>query len=175
MIKDKILFTKIDYTWTNRQFGENEKKGDDMKVFLGGTKGSTWRDQIIPMLNIDYFTPIVDDWTDECKIREIEERQSCDFCLYTITPEMKGVYGIAEAVDDSNKRPKETVLVVLREDAGKRFNDKQWESVCAVAEMIGRNGGQIFSNLRAAADYINIKASSEEERKMAINSILVLG
>ena len=38
-----------------------------MKVFLGGTcNNSKWRDKLIPMLNIDYFNPVVDDWTEEC-------------------------------------------------------------------------------------------------------------
>ena len=38
-----------------------------MRVFLGGTcGGSTWRNQIIPMLEkagINYFDPVVSDWT----------------------------------------------------------------------------------------------------------------
>ena len=37
-----------------------------MKVFLGGTcNESTWRNRIIPMLAIDYFNPVVDDWNEE--------------------------------------------------------------------------------------------------------------
>jgi len=33
-----------------------------MKIFLGGTcNESTWRNRIIPMLEIDYFNPVVDD------------------------------------------------------------------------------------------------------------------
>jgi len=32
------------------------------KVFLGGTcNESTWRDELIPMLEIDYFNPVVDE------------------------------------------------------------------------------------------------------------------
>ena len=41
--------------------GNENKGGGNMKVFLGGAGNeSTWRNQIIPMLNIDYFNPVVD-------------------------------------------------------------------------------------------------------------------
>lgn len=58
-----------------------------MKVFLGGTcNESTWRDQLISMLKIDFFNPVVEDWTPECQEEEIKQRNECDFCLYVITP-----------------------------------------------------------------------------------------
>ena len=45
------------------------------KVFLGGTcNGSTWRDELIPMLNIDYFNPVVENWTSECQKEELKQR-----------------------------------------------------------------------------------------------------
>ena len=38
-----------------------------MKIFLGGTcNESTWRDELIPNLTIDYFNPVVKDWTPDC-------------------------------------------------------------------------------------------------------------
>lgn len=85
------------------------------KVFLGGTcNNSTWRDKLIPLLKIDYFNPVVDDWTPECQDEEIRQRESCDYCLYTITPKMTGVYSIAEVVDDSNKRPEKNYFMCIR-------------------------------------------------------------
>lgn len=58
-----------------------------MKIFLGGTcNGSQWREALIPLLTIDYFNPVVEDWTLECQEREIRERESADLVLYTITP-----------------------------------------------------------------------------------------
>lgn len=133
-------------------------QGTYMKVFLGGTcNESNWRNVIISMLNIDYFNPVVDDWTEECMKKELEERQTCDFCLYTITPKMTGVYSIAEVVDDSNKKPNKTILVTLRDDGENSFDDAQWKSLKAVAKMVKNNGGQIFDNLRSAANFMNIK------------------
>jgi len=126
------------------------------KVFLGGTcNKSTWRDLIIPMLTINYFNPVVDNWTKECMERELRERENCDFCLYTITPKMTGVYSIAEVVDDSNKRPGKTILVMLRDDADQTFSDSQWKSLGQVARMVIQNGGKVFDNLKSAAIYMN--------------------
>lgn len=40
-----------------------------MKVFLGGTvNGSKWRTIVKEQLNIDYFDPVVEDWTDAAYI-----------------------------------------------------------------------------------------------------------
>lgn len=126
------------------------------KVFLGGTcNESTWRNRLIIMLNIEYFNPVVDDWTEDCMKEEIQQRQSCDFCLYTITPKMTGVYSIAEVVDDSNKRPNRTILVLLRDDGDQKFTHGQWKSLNNVARMVKGNGGQVFDNLESAAIYLN--------------------
>lgn len=134
------------------------------KVFLGGTcNESTWRNQMMIYLRdegVGYFNPVVDDWTEDCMAREIQERQTCSFCLYTITPKMTGVYSIAEVVDDSNKRPEKTILVLLRDDHGSRFTEGQWKSLKAVAKMVHENGGQVFDHLKSAAVYIG-KVSRE--------------
>ena len=128
------------------------------KVFLGGTcNESTWRNRMMIYLHDDglnYFNPVVPDWTEACMEQEILERGACDFCLYTITPKMTGVYSIAEVVDDSNKRPGKTVLVLLREDGDLKFPQGQWKSLGAVAKMVIRNGGQVFDNLKSASVYM---------------------
>ncbi len=125
------------------------------RVFLGGTcNESTWRNRMIIHLaeyGLEYFNPVVDDWNDEAMNNEIRERETCDFCLYTITPKMTGVYSIAEVVDDSNKRPDKTILVMLRDDDKQRFTDGQWKSLCAVVRMVEENGGLAFDSLRNAA------------------------
>jgi len=126
------------------------------KVFLGGTcNESLWRNQIIPMLDIDYFNPVVDDWTEECMAREVQERKTCDICLYVITPRMTGTYSIAEVVDDSNKRPDNTVLVLLHDDGGLSFDKGQWKSLGAVARLIKSNGGHVCLGLEEAACFLN--------------------
>lgn len=127
-----------------------------IKVFLGGIcNESTWRDNLIKILKIEYFNPVVDDWTQECMIEEIKQRQLCDFCLYTITPKMTGCYSIAEVIDDSNKRPNKTILCILNEDGESKFNEGQHRSLESVANMVKRNGGYIFSSLEDVAKFLN--------------------
>lgn len=126
------------------------------KVFLGGTcNDSTWRNRIIPMLEIDYFNPVVKDWTPECQAEEIKQRETCDIVLYCITPLMVGTYSIAEAIDDSNKRPEKTVLVCLKEDDGKSFDKTQWKSLLSVMKMAENNNANVFSDIESAVTFLN--------------------
>ena len=127
------------------------------KVFLGGTcNESTWRNDLIEMLKIDYFNPVVEDWTPECMVEERKQREICDFVLYTITPKMTGVYSIAEVVDDSNKRQERTLFCLLDEDEGLLFTEGQRRSLGQVLEMVKRNGGKTFVSLYSVAEYLNL-------------------
>lgn len=133
-----------------------------MEVFLGGTcANSTWREELIPQLEIDYFNPVVDDWNDEAYQLELEKRETCDLILYVITPLMEGVYSIAEVVDDSNKRPNKTILCILDNDHTDEKGDVTWtegqrKSLNAVEEMVGKNGGLVLEGLNEVEDVLNI-------------------
>lgn len=119
-----------------------------MKVFLGGTVSSSkWREVLIPRLTIDYFDPVLPNWTEEAYQQELLERAHCDFLLYVITPLAKGFYSIAEVVDDSNKRPEKTIFMFMEEDAGLRFSRHQLLSLQKVGEMVQRNGGKWVADL----------------------------
>ncbi len=127
------------------------------KVFLGGTANkSTWRADLIKKLKIDYFDPIVDDWTPECQKEEIRQRKACDFVLYVITPKMEGVYSIAELIQDSNLKPKVTVFCYLLED-GKEFSEHQIKSLNMVGKMVKDNGAHWFKSLDEVADFLNFQ------------------
>ena len=106
------------------------------KVFLGGTcNDSTWREELISQLKIDYFNPVVDDWTPECMEEELRQKEECNYCLYVITSDMTGVYSIAEVIDDSNKRPSKTVFAFRKEG----FTVGQIKSLEAVGSMVAKN------------------------------------
>jgi len=127
------------------------------KVFLGGTcNESKWREELISLLKIDYFNPVVEDWTEECQQEEILQRDHCNYCLYVITPKMTGVYSIAEAVDDSNKRPEKVLFCVLSTDIGtESFTAAQLKSLNQVSIMIRLNGGRVFESLSDVAEFVN--------------------
>lgn len=126
------------------------------RVFLGGTcADSSWRQKLIPMLKIPFFNPVVDTWTPECYDEELIQRETCDFCMYTITPKMIGVYSIAEVLDDSHNRPDTVILVILKSDDDDEFDKHQWDSMDAVAKIVIKNGGRIFTTLEDAAAWLN--------------------
>ena len=131
-------------------------RDNEMKVFLGGTcNDSNWRNSLIGLLKIDYFNPVVDDWTPDCMAEEIKQRNECDFCLYVITPKMTGVYSIAEVVDDSNKQPQKTIFCILPTDNGLSFTDGQLKSLNQVGKMVKSNGGNWFGDLLTVAEFLN--------------------
>lgn len=116
-------------------------KKENKNVFLGGTcNDSTWRERLIKKLKVPFFNPVVKDWDEEAQKREIEQRKTAAFVLYVITPLMKGVYSIAEVVDDSNKRPDKTLFCILEKDDGKEFGKDELKSLNQVKKMVENNG-----------------------------------
>jgi hypothetical protein len=124
------------------------------KVFLGGTcNGTTWREELIPLLEMPYFNPVVKDWTEECQVEEYKQKEICDIHLYVITQKMTGVFSIAEAVDSANRVDKFTVFVVDPDG----FGISELKSLEAVKDLINkRNGtGIVTSNMQEVADLLN--------------------
>lgn len=126
------------------------------KVFLGGTcNGSTWRDEFIEKLTVDYFNPVVEEWNEEAYKIELDERENDRFLLYTLTPKMTGFYSVAEAVNDSNKRPERTIINILYDDNGQTFTEHQKKSMIALEKMLMENGAKVFSDSESCINYIN--------------------
>lgn len=133
-----------------------------MEVFLGGTcNNSTWRDELIPMLTINYFNPVVDDWNEATQQLELEKRETCDYVLYVITPKMTGVYSIAEVVQDSNIRPKKTIFCYLTKDGDLEFDKHQIKSLDMVKKMVYNNGANVFDTLEDVSIFLNIAMSEQ--------------
>ena len=132
---------------------------EKVKVFLGGTcASSTWREELCGLLNpetIETFNPVVPNWTPECQAVEDYHRQNDDICLYVITPEGEGFYSFVEVVDDSNKRPKQTVLCVLESANGKSFEGHTKKCVLKTAKLVAQNGVVVFRSLEELATYLN--------------------
>ena len=108
-------------------------------TFLGGTcNESTWREELISQLNdkVDFFNPVVDDWTPECQAREDKAREEAKYVLFVITSQMTGVFSIAEAVDCS-------------------FDKGQLKSLKAVSTMVERNGAKVFETVNEIAIFLN--------------------
>jgi hypothetical protein len=134
-----------------------KESNNNIEVFLGGTKvdNNDWRDELISKLKIKFFNPIVKDWNEKAQELEIKKRNSCDFVLYVITPQMTGVYSIAEVVDDSNKRPEKTLFCVLEKYNKEKFEKSQIKSLDIVKSMVKDNGGKVFNDLDEISTFLN--------------------
>jgi len=127
-----------------------------MEVGLFGTcNNSQWREALIPLLECEYFNPVVEDWNEEAQKMEIEKRETCDFILYTITPKMTGVYSIAEAVFDACTRPQKILFCVLNEDDYNEFTEHQIKSMDMTKKLISECGVRTFSDLPSVAAFLN--------------------
>jgi hypothetical protein len=117
-----------------------------MKVFLGGTcNDSKWRDELILILkgkNVLYFNPVVDDWTPEAIKQEQMEKEHCYYQLYLITPEMTGVYSIAEAAHASKSH--RVIFCFVKDYGGKSFDEGQIRSLRAVKKLIESDNNMCF-------------------------------
>ena len=128
----------------------------DMRIFLGGTKDGTWRDELITKLNTyDYYWPT--DWTPECMVEELRQREIAEYVVYVITPRMTGVYSIAEVVDDSNKRAGVVLCVIGDWPEGQR------RSLDAVKKMVQNNGGAVCATLKELARYLNERVQDRKQ------------
>lgn len=141
-----------------------------IKVFLGGTcNESLWRDRLIAMLDtskVNYYNPVVLDWIEDCQIEERRQREICDYCLYCITPRMRGVYSIAEVVEDSIKRPEKTIFVIEEydlldkdRDISFTFDKGELKSLVEVGNMVERNGGIFVRSLEEASIVLTAKSN----------------
>lgn len=135
-----------------------------MKIFLGGTcNNSMWREKLIPLLEsreINYFNPVVDDWNEEAQENEKREKEICDVHLYVITPKMKSIFSIAEAVDDSHNKNCRCIFFVFEKYEGQTFEKHHIMSLTATCELIRKNGGiaymsSDFTNVWDDSDMIN--------------------
>ncbi len=125
-----------------------------VKVFLGGTcDGEDYRTKLIPMLKVPYFNPVVDDWTKEAQEKEtIEKRDLCGIHLYVITPFIKGVFSIAEAVESAMTLHKCTIFYI---DSIDKFEEHMIKSLQATQDLLRRNGATIAYSIEGVASYIN--------------------
>ncbi len=127
-----------------------------MKVYLGGTvNGSTWREYIVPKLEIDHFNPVVKVWDEAAYQQELYERRHCDFVLYVITPKMTGFYSLAEVTDDAIKRPDRTIYCYLREDGEQEFSEDEISSLEHIGRRVERNGALWFQSLDQIIAHLN--------------------
>jgi len=124
------------------------------KVFLGGTcADSTWRDELIPIIEIPFFNPVVEAWTPDCQAREeVAKSAECNIHFYLIS-QPQSIFSIAEVVDSSKTFGKITILHVMPE----KFDKYELKHMKAIAGLVTKNGGIAFvdKDIRRSARVLN--------------------
>ncbi len=147
-----------------------------MKVFLGGTVAdTTWRNYMMPKLKVDYFNPVVKEWDNKAYEREIYERKHCDICLYVLTPRAVGWYSYAEVVDDSYKKPDNTIFCYIEEDRDKKFTDEQIKELKEIGKMVKANGAVLKESLDDVIAFLNTADIEESaiETSKELNNVFI--
>ena len=142
-----------------KKFNDFEVVNESKKtheVFLGGTcNDSKWREELIQLLECNYFNPVVEDWNEEAQQLEIEKRETCDYVLYVITPKMTGVYSIAELTYDACISPNKTIFCYLTIDEENIFEEHQIKSLEMTKKLIEKCNANVFENLNEVANFLN--------------------
>lgn len=149
-----IIEGKYDYDVFCNEYSICENSKNKHKVFLGGTCSKTkWRDELINLLEIDYFNPVVKNWNNECQ--KEEERQKnfeCDLQLYVITKEIRGVFSIAEVTEAAINLGERCIFCVLDKN---QFDVGMKKSLDAVINLVKKYKAKYFDNLYDVAEYLN--------------------
>lgn len=146
------------------------------RIFLGGTcNGSTWRNDLMPeltKLGYDYFNPVVPDWTPEMKaIEDDEKNNKCDGFIYVITPDMTGVYSIAEIINSAHETKQAGYGCCLFGLLGNKedYGENQWRSLMAVIDMtnkIGNGSKRVWAGqINNSTDLLNHLGVPKKKRK----------
>ena len=69
---------------------------------------------------------------------------------------MKGVYSIAEIIDDSNKRPEKTIVCVLYDGIDEQIST----SLKATLNLAQSNGATVLNSLNDIAEFLNRMCSN---------------
>ena len=126
-----------------------------MKIFLGGTcADTTWRDEFIKEIEqfgVQYFNPVVKDWTPECQVIEEDEKNNkCDCHLYVITKEMMGTYSIAEIINSAwqavvyGTKVNFVVFAVLDEGTWQKHERKSFDAVMRLVKSIAPHNSLVY-------------------------------
>lgn len=167
--EEKICIEMAEFTGEARFDKITEDLPNPEKIFLGGTcpewNGIQWRNELIPELeknNINYFNPIVEDWTPECiEIENIEKNEKCDCELYILTPAMQGVYSVAEIINAAYEVSigRYGCLLVGILGSKEDWGDGMWRSLTATVKMVNEiSGGSkrvVASFLESPVDILN--------------------
>lgn len=124
-------------------------------VFLGGTcAGPDYRKVLIPKLKVEYFNPVVENWTPADADKENEAKETAFVNLFVLTPAAVGSYSVAELVEVAitSNRPVLFAFVTLNDQA---WSEHQQKSNVQIARLLAKHKAIQCEDLDHVATIIN--------------------
>lgn len=163
-VTKRLIFTDPTY---------NKNTNIEPIIFLGGTcNNDPWREEFIQhwkklinvdrykhLKNINLFNPVVVDWNEAAQKKEEETKSKAMMNLFVITPNMKGVFSIAEAIECSHKTDCMTIFAIY--DKNKLFDASEMKSFDATGNLIKKNGGYYITAVGRNSCEVLVKAIME--------------
>jgi len=142
----------------------NELKTHGYDIFLGGTHHSTWRKDFLKLIknmnsDINCYDPSVERWTYENVILENLVKQYTKYHVYVLSPNMVGIYSVAEMVDSVHDDKVKTYFYIMQEDVDSDGNTVSWNprllnSIYALNNMMLKHGARKASSLDELVEQI---------------------
>lgn len=145
-------------------------------VFLGGTcAGTTWRTELTALIKDPavLFNPVCPpgvEWNEAWRDKENEAKEQCSCHVYVLTPQMEGVYSIAELTADAISASSggaylHTFFVILDYDESSPaiWSTNQRKSLDACADFWKTKGAEQFETLEDLALCINDRYCDSDE------------
>lgn len=124
--------------------------GTGFDVFLGGTHHSDWRKDFLKLIkesgsNIKCYEPVLENWTYENVVIENLVKQNSNCHVYVLTPNMVGMYSIAEMIDSAHDSDVETYFYIKDEEPNKDgdmiyWNPRMLNSLYSISNMMIKHG-----------------------------------
>jgi hypothetical protein len=133
------------------------------EVFLGGTcAGPDYREQLIPLLTVPYFNPVVADWKPEDAAREDRAKEEASANVFVITPAAIGMYSVAELTELAIESEK-PLFVMFMEVEGFTWNEHQLKSNAQIKKLLSKYNALIFEDLPQLAAAVNWTVSRAQD------------
>lgn len=129
-------------------------RDERLRVYLGGTLESNWRESLIPLINTMYYDPTKQSSLAMEESRYIEE---CDIYVFTITPRHKQVFSLGGHLLDKIKQKGTdgVILHVVLDDDGVTFTPAQMKVVWNNYKYFKRKKLLCFDDIDSLAKYLN--------------------
>ena len=130
-------------------------------IFLGGTcNNSTWRDQLIAPEGFEFFNPQLPagvEWEKHHQDAEEAAKKNAAIQVYVITPEITGVFSIAEMVAMAFTNRERLVAGIIGE-----FAPFMQKSMDAVARLLQEQGVYVARSMEDLQEELNFLCYIEE-------------